>query len=131
MALERPHCLLVEDQALIAMSIEAYLTDEGFSVATCSTGREALAYVEARTPECVVLDFALQDGLCLDLARELLRRRVPFVVYSGHRRVASGFSELDAVPWIDKPAPRQELIAILLDAMNKKRAAGSEALLVH
>lgn len=131
MEAEKPHCLLVEDQALVAMSIEAYLMDEGFSVATCSSAREALASVEARTPQCVVLDFALQDGPCLDLARELLRRGVPFVVYSGHRRRASEVPELDAVPWIDKPAPRQELIAILLAAMGMKGETRQEASLLH
>jgi DNA-binding response OmpR family regulator len=123
MPFEKPRCLLVEDQALIAMSIEAYLEDEGFSVESCSSGQEALALIEARTPHCVVLDFALKDGPCLDLARELLRRGVPFVVYSGHRRHSSGFPEFDTVPWIDKPASRQDLIASLMSAMSKGRAS--------
>jgi DNA-binding response OmpR family regulator len=111
---EGPHCLVVEDQALIALSIEAYLEDAGFAVATCATAEDALALVEERTPHCVVLDFALKHGTCLALARELLRRNVPFVVYSGHQRAISDAPELASVPWIDKPAPRQDLIASLL-----------------
>ena len=116
---ERPHCLVVEDQALIALSIEAYLEDAGFSVATCGSAQEALTLVTEEPPHCVVLDFALKDGPCLELARELLRRSVPFVVYSGHRRSSSGLPELDAVPWIEKPARRQDLIASLLATLAR------------
>src|SRR5215203_1991428 len=126
-ASEKPYCLVVEDQALIAMSIEAYLEDEGFVVETCSMAREALALIEAQKPHCVVLDFALKDGPCLELARELLRRRVPFIVYSGHRRDSSGLPEFDGVPWIDKPAPRQDLIASLLAALTNGVGATEKA----
>jgi DNA-binding response OmpR family regulator len=116
---EAPRCLVVEDQALIALSIEANLEDAGFVVATCSTAREALAIVAERPPDCILLDFALKDGPCLELARELLHRGVPFVVYSGHRRTSFDLPELEAVPWIDKPAPREDLIASLSSTLAR------------
>jgi DNA-binding response OmpR family regulator len=124
---ERPSCLVVEDQVLIAMSIEAYLEDAGFAVATCTTAAEALALVAERPPHCVVLDFSLKDGPCLELARELLRRNVPFVVYSGHRRTSAGTPELESVLWIDKPAPREDLIASLLATLTRGVRARSSA----
>ena len=106
----RSSCLIVEDQALIGMAIEAYLEDAGFVPALVSTGDQALSWLASATPQCVILDYQLKDGPCTDLARELRRRGVPFVVYSGHSRNASVAIELQDVPWIEKPAARADLV---------------------
>ena len=106
----RSSCLIVEDQALIGMAIEAYLEDAGFVPALVSSGDQALSWLASATPQCVILDYQLKDGLCTDLARELRRRGVPFVVYSGHRRSPSVAVELQDVPWIEKPAARADLV---------------------
>jgi DNA-binding NtrC family response regulator len=117
-------CLIVEDQALIGMAIEAYLEDAGFVPALVSTENQAMSWLECATPQCVILDYELKDGLCTGLARALKQRGVPFVVYSGHSRSAGVADELQGVPWIEKPAAREDLLAAVMRvASDRPRSA--------
>jgi CheY-like chemotaxis protein len=79
-----PCCMIVEDQALIGMSLEAFLEDAGFSVAgpfpSCA---DALRWLEHNTPQVAVLDVSLRDGTSLPIAQTLKGRNTPFAIYSG------------------------------------------------
>jgi DNA-binding response OmpR family regulator len=111
----QPCCLVVEDQALIAMSIEAYLEDEGFEVETVTSIAQARAWLEqAHTPKLAILDFMLKDGPATELAAELRTRGIPFVVYSGYPRALGVPLELEEVPWLEKPTGRDELLSALM-----------------
>src|SRR5918998_1887406 len=79
-----PLCLLIEDQALIGMALEASLEDAGFRVAgPFMSNAEALAWLETHTPDVALLDVLLKDGPCTAVARALRGRSVPFAIYSG------------------------------------------------
>jgi DNA-binding response OmpR family regulator len=107
-------CLIVEDQVLIAMSLEAYLEDVGYELAgPFRSNAEALAWLEDSTPDLAILDYKLNDGLCVDLARILKGRGVPFVIYSGDRQASVMPPEFEDAPWIEKPCPRQTFLDIL------------------
>ncbi len=58
-----PCCMIVEDQALIGMSLEAFLEEAGFAAAgpflSCA---DALRWREHNTPYVAVLDISLRDG---------------------------------------------------------------------
>ncbi len=111
----RPTCMIVEDQALIGLSLEAYLEETGFDVGEpFSSASEALAWLATHTPTIAILDYSLKDGPCTMLMRTLQGRGIPFVVYSGHRRCAA--PELQSVPWITKPCDREVLLAALRSA---------------
>jgi DNA-binding response OmpR family regulator len=106
--------MIVEDQALIAMSIEAYLEQLGFEVAgPFPTGAKALKWLESDPPELAILDIMLRDGPCVRLARELKQRCIPFVIYSGLRACSDCPPELRGVPWLEKPASRESLAQLL------------------
>jgi DNA-binding NtrC family response regulator len=112
----RPCCLIVEDQVLIAMSVEAYLEDEGFEVETVTSASQAQAWLEeAHTPVYAIVDFILRDGPATALAEELRRRGIPFVVYSGYPRALGIPSDLMTVPWLEKPTTREDLLRELLN----------------
>jgi DNA-binding response OmpR family regulator len=96
---------LAEDDTLIGLTLEDDFRDVGYDVAgpfaTCAS---ALAWLNSNSPKVAVIDALLKDGPCSDLARELWRRGIPFVVYSGLDR--QGASPLfRGMPWIEKPAP--------------------------
>jgi DNA-binding NtrC family response regulator len=111
---ENPCCLIVEDQVLIALSIEAYLEEVGYEAAGPFTnGHEALEWLKSHAPQAAILDYNLKDGVCTELAHELLRRHIPFLVYSGHQRRSDTPSEFSDVPWIEKPCAREEIISAL------------------
>jgi DNA-binding response OmpR family regulator len=108
------HCLIIEDQALIAMSVEAYLEDMGFEVQTVTSIAQAQTCLKDNTPEFVILDFMLRDGPATELAGELRRRGIPFIVYSGYSRHLGVPPELQEVLWLDKPTAREDLLKALV-----------------
>lgn len=109
-----PCCMIVEDQALIGMSLEAFLEDAGFSVAgpflSCA---DALRWLEHNTPHVAMLDISLRDGTSLPIARELKGRNTPFAIYSGLPFTSNLPDDLQGVPWLEKPVPREELTATI------------------
>jgi DNA-binding NtrC family response regulator len=107
-------CLIIEDQALIAMSVEAYLEDVGFAVQTVTSITQGREWLKDNTPEFVILDFMLKDGPATELAGELHRRGIPFIVYSGYSRHLGVPSELQEVPWLEKPTRREDLLNALV-----------------
>jgi DNA-binding response OmpR family regulator len=111
---DRLRCLIVEDQLLIAMSLEAYLEDVGYDLAgPFVTRADALEWLETATPDLAILDYKLNDGSCVELARTLRERGVPFVVYSGQRPDRSLPPEFQGMPWIEKPCPRATFLDVL------------------
>ncbi|HYF55327.1 MAG TPA: response regulator [Salinarimonas sp.] len=122
-----PSCLLAEDQALIAMALEAYLDDVGLAVVgpfRSSVG--ALAWAEHASPSVALLDFQLDDGPCIELALTLLRRGVPVVIYSGHPRWSASLpTDLDEVEWMEKPVDRDRLLQVLTSLADPRRGRGS------
>ena len=101
-----PTAMVVEDEAIIAMSLEDGLSDKGFHVVgPFSACAAALAALETGTPDLAILDAVLSDGPCLELARALRDRGVPFMIYSGADAFDEHATELDGVPWVEKPSP--------------------------
>jgi DNA-binding response OmpR family regulator len=102
---------------MIAMMIEDELMDVGYGVAgpfaTCSS---ALSWLSTNTPDLAVLDTQLRDGSCRDLAVELRRRGIPFVVYSG--AIDTRMTELAGAPWVAKPALGKTLLDALTQAIT-------------
>ena len=108
----QPTCMIVEDQALIGLSLEAYLEEIGFGRCEIASSAEASEWLGSHTPTVAILDFSLRDGPCTTLARSLQERGLPFVIYSGHRREIAP-PKLRDVPWLSKPCDRAALLAAL------------------
>ena len=110
----RPCCLIAEDQALIGMSLEAYLEEMGFDIAGPFTAqKQALEWLASNAPSLAILDYKLGEGTCAEIARELNARNVPIIVYSGAKRGADVPPELQAACWLEKPAPRSALLKVV------------------
>ncbi len=108
-----PTCMIVGDQALIGLALEAYLEEMGFAVyEPLSSSAEALEWLATHTPRVAILDYSLKDGPCTTLVHTLGARGIPFVVYSGHRRSVAP-TDLQNVLWLNKPCDRAALFAAL------------------
>jgi DNA-binding NtrC family response regulator len=114
---DRSRCLVIEDQTLIAMSIETYLEEAGIAVQTVASIAEARAWLEANTANIAIVDFMLKDGPATELAGELNRRAIPFVIYSGYPPRQNMPSELQGVPWLEKPTSRDDLLKVVLNTL--------------
>jgi DNA-binding NarL/FixJ family response regulator len=100
--------LIVEDDFLIAMDLEAALTDAGYKVAAVAvTADEAIALAAAHAPTVVLMDIRLlgdRDGI--DAALEIYRLYgVRSVFTSAHSDEESRRRADPAMPygWIEKP----------------------------
>jgi DNA-binding response OmpR family regulator len=109
--------LVLEDEPIVAMDIEATLSDAGFTVPPVIPSiADALKWLDANVPDVVILDIHLQDGSCADVVRRLVEKEVPFVVFTG-----SGPDEENVDPvfktglWIEKPAPAEQIVAVVRD----------------
>ena len=107
----KPRVLVLEDEALIALDLQDELQDAGYEVAgpftTCAA---ALEWLRTHTPGAAILDVALKDGPCREVALELSRREVPFLIYSGHQADRQLLSEFHHITWIEKPVPSEMLV---------------------
>jgi DNA-binding response OmpR family regulator len=110
-----PLVLVVEDEALIGMTLLPDLEEAGYRVVGPFTrGDEALRWIERNgPPDLAILDIVLGDGPCQALARELRRRRVGFLVFSGHDRGPDAPEEFWGAPWIEKPGSFEALRSAL------------------
>jgi DNA-binding response OmpR family regulator len=118
--------MVLEDQALIGMSLEAYLEEAGYRTAgPFPTIVGALAWLESNTPDIALLDVLLRDGPCTRVVRELRSRRVPFAIYSG-LRPGTRTPELEGVPWLEKPLAREELVRVLAELSSARPEADAQ-----
>jgi two-component system KDP operon response regulator KdpE len=95
--MRRPiHVLLVDDDVRLVGLLADRLRRDGFEVTVAFSGREAIAALEARWPDLVLLDLMLPDMAGEDVAGEVKRRAdLPIVVLSA----------------VDEPEAKVELIA--------------------
>jgi DNA-binding response OmpR family regulator len=107
----KPLVLFLEDEALIAITLQDDLQDAGYEVAgpfvTCAA---ALEWLGTETPNTAILDATLKDGPCREVALELSRREVPFLIYSGHHEDRQLLAEFHHVVWLEKPVPCEVLV---------------------
>lgn len=123
----QPCCMIVEDQALIGMSLEASLEEMGFRIeGPFMSNAQALRWLESETPDVALLDFMIKDGTSLEVARALKSRGIPFAIYSGLSPRVDCPLELRGVPWLEKPASR-EMIAAMLGEIAMCNAASAPA----
>ncbi len=117
--MQGPCCLLVEDQALIGMALEASLEEAGFDIAgMVASNAAALRYVVDHTPDLVLLDVMLKDGPALAVSRELKRRGIAFAIYSG-LTPEPRTPEFHGVPWLEKPVSRAALAQVLTEHLGR------------
>jgi len=103
--------LVAEDVGAISIALEDVLADAGFTVAgpfaSCAA---AMEWLKTGRPDLAVLDSILNDGVCIDLARALRSRGVPFLFLSANHPGDGMPADLHDVPWLEKPISYDRLL---------------------
>ena len=128
----RKSVLIVEDVAVTAMALSDALEDAGYEVFGHSgSASDALALMREASPDLAILDITLRGGSGLEVARELRRRRIPFLVHSGWSPHSPVADELKGAVWLEKPVSFNALVHALglLEHEVRPHASGCGALL--
>jgi DNA-binding response OmpR family regulator len=119
---DRPaRVLVVEDEALIAMDLQAALCRAGCDVVGPVAGIKEAAHLAAEERlDAAVLDIGLLDGEAWSAADILVRRGVPFVFFTGYEleRLPERFR---GRPVLGKPSSVEGLPAALMAAAREQR----------
>jgi len=124
--------LVVEDESDIQELLKYNLEKEGYKVRTVSTGEKALAEVQRKTPDLVVLDLMLpgMDGLtvCKALRSAEKTRGLPIIMLTAKSEeidIVTGL-EVGADDYIVKPFSPRVLLA-RVRAVLRRESPSSEA----
>jgi DNA-binding response OmpR family regulator len=109
--------LVIEDEPLIALEIHRAVSAAGASVVAATTIREAIALIRGSEVSVAIVDINLGGQDCSEVCRELTRRKIPFLFYTGY--TAPHFpNEWAAVPFISKPASPDGLVATVVSLIH-------------
>jgi DNA-binding response OmpR family regulator len=117
--------LVVEDDVLLAMDIEAALTDAGYRIlGPVAWAAEVVELVKTQTPDLALIDLGLRDGQTgAALARYLLWRwSVHSIFITGDRQGVIGHQDA-ALGWLRKPFSHPELLKSI--ALAKAMLSGT------
>jgi DNA-binding response OmpR family regulator len=107
--------LIVEDDPNIRFGLEEVLQAEGFSLAVCDQGDQAVDAVIKERPAIVLLDIMLPGKSGYDICKELRRRKMPVLILmltaKGQEIEKVVGLELGADDYLTKPFGVRELVA--------------------
>jgi hypothetical protein len=102
------------------MDLQDTLVDAGaVVVGVCQTLDAAMARANVGDFAVAVLDFSLGVDTASPLARRLVHRGVPFVLYTGKSRREPSLAEWRDWPIVEKPAPSRVLVSALRTALAR------------
>jgi DNA-binding NarL/FixJ family response regulator len=104
--------MIVEDEMLVAMELEALLVEQGCTVVgPAPTIARALALLDEELPDAAILDVNLDGQTAAPVAAALSARGVPFVLSTGYSQTLQ--PEMQDAPRLDKPVNHDKLVRVL------------------
>jgi two-component system, cell cycle response regulator CtrA len=119
------HILLIEDDTVVAQSLELMLRTESFQVQTSAYGEEGVQIASRGQHDLIVLDLNLPDISGYDVLRGLraIRNTTPVLILSGLGDIESkvrGFG-FGADDYLMKPFHKDELVARIHAVLRRSR----------
>jgi two-component system, response regulator PdtaR len=116
--------LIVEDEAVVAMNMEAALTDAGFEVVgTVDTETDAVAAALQLRPDVIIMDITLREGDGIRAARiieERLKTHIVFVSGNSDPKTLAGAHAIKPAGFIRKPFVTERFASLVLDAVRRR-----------
>jgi len=121
--------LIVEDDPHILLGLEEVLKSDGFDVAVCSRGDQAIESLKKHRPALVVLDVMLPGMSGYDICKELRSKKVatPILMLTAKGQELDKVVGLDlgADDYVTKPFGVRELLARIHALLRRTTAAPS------
>ncbi len=117
--------LIIDDEESVRNSLAGVMRDEGYEVATASSGRQGIDLVQELQPTIVLLDIAMPDMDGIETLRRLkeLRPEMPVVMITGHGTIETAVktTKMGAYDFIVKPPELQQLTLIVKHGIEEAR----------
>ncbi len=127
-----PSVLVVEDEDSLATLLQYNLEKEGYAVAVCADGEEALIRIDEKQPDLVVLDWMLPTVSGIEVCRRLRQRaetrNLPIVMLTARGEETDRIRGLDtgADDYVVKPFSMTELLARIRAVLRRIRPGLAE-----
>jgi DNA-binding response OmpR family regulator len=127
--------IIIEDQLSLLSSLKRGLQEEGFTVLTATSGREAYALIKKEPADAILLDLMLPDGDGISLLRRLREEdfRQPVLVITAKDSIHDRVHGLDsgADDYLVKPFDFSELLARLRAILRRSQSSNYESTLQY
>jgi DNA-binding NtrC family response regulator len=111
--------LVLEDDALLAMDMEDFLSDLGVNVVgPVSHIGAALEKINDTNLDGAVIDLNLRGELSLPVIEELKAANIPFVICSGYAEIPGVRAQLDGLTVVSKPCDFDNLSRVLANEFS-------------
>lgn len=114
--------LVVDDSVVIRKMVEIALENENYNIVSVATGKEALNFLDERTPDLIILDIMLTDMNGLDVLKAIkASKQIPVVMLSAKDtpRETSKAKQLGADDFIPKPFKDEELVGKIKELIKR------------
>lgn len=119
------HILIVEDEDVLRITFEQFLSDEGYTVTTATNYAQALEALDEDGFDVVVSDIILGGKTGIDLLRTIqqTRERCQVIMITGDPSVdtAAEAVRLGAFDYLPKPVKEHELLRVTRLAIDRAR----------
>jgi len=123
--------LIVEDDAHILMGLEEVLKSDGFDVAACNRGDQALDAVARHKPAVIVLDVMLPGLSGYDVCKQIRAKKIPALVLmltaKGQEIDKVVGLDLGADDYVTKPFGVRELLARIHALLRRSASTAADA----
>lgn len=122
----KPTVLVVDDEEGILETLSGILEDEGYEVITASSGEQALTLVKELSPEVILLDVWMPQGIdgleALKGIKEITQDSAVIMI-SGHANIdiAVQATKLGAYDFLEKPLSLEKVSILIKRAVEKQK----------
>ncbi|HEY3756906.1 MAG TPA: response regulator [Opitutaceae bacterium] len=130
-----PAVLVVDDEAMVLVTLRAILEREGYKVSTCSSAADALQLMRREEFGVVISDHRMPNMMGLDFLKECRRMRpecsrILLTAVLHLKEVMEAIASGEICRFISKPWLREELLAAVTDASQRHELTARNAALV-
>jgi len=121
--------LIIEDDPHILLGLEEVLKSDGFDVASCNRGDQALAAVAGHKPALIVLDVMLPGASGYDICKQLRAKKISTLILmltaKGQEIDKVVGLDLGADDYVTKPFGVRELLARIHALLRRGSGGGA------